>query len=257
VRLVEGVPVTLQVDAQDHYQPTMEQIRRQWGKKSKALILASPANPTGTTIATDTLQEMLTFIQKQGGYLIMDEIYHGLEYDDKPLPSALNFSERVFVINSFSKFFGMTGWRLGWVVAPEEFIPAIDKLAQNVFLAPSTPAQYAALACFTPATRQILEERRQVFRERRDYLYKALIGLGFIIKEKPSGAFYLYADCSQICDNSFRWCEQLLEQQHVAVTPGIDFGHYHADTHVRFAYTIDLAHLEVGIERIKTFLSRS
>lgn len=255
VRLVEGVAVSLRVDAENRYQPTLSQIQRQWSENTKALLLASPANPTGTTIATPTLQDILSFTQEKGGYLLMDEIYHGLEYTDTPLPSALNFSDRCFVINSFSKFFGMTGWRLGWLVAPEEFLPAIDRLAQNVFLAPSTPAQYAALACFTPATRHIVEERRQIFRQRRDYLYKKLINIGFIINEKPDGAFYLYADCSRFSTDSFGWCEQLLAQQHVAVTPGIDFGRYRPNTHVRFAYTTDLARLEVGIQRIKAFLS--
>ncbi|HKQ30456.1 MAG TPA: aminotransferase class I/II-fold pyridoxal phosphate-dependent enzyme, partial [Burkholderiales bacterium] len=184
-----------------------------------------------------------------GGVLIVDEIYHGLVYGSAP-SSSLRYSERVFVINSFSKYYGMTGWRVGWIVAPPAYISAIDKLAQNVFLAASTPGQYAALAALSPPVRAELERRRQVFGERRDYLLPALRQLGFDIPVEPQGAFYLYADCSRFTSDSQAFALDLLDRAGVAITPGLDFGFHRPQSHVRFSYANTLENLKQGVERL-------
>ena len=192
-------------------------------------------------------------VAEKGSALIVDEIYHGLVYEGV-CETALAISDEIFVINSFSKYFGMTGWRLGWLVAPERYVPEIDKLAQNLFLAPSTPAQYAALAAFQPETIQILEQRKEAFRERRDFLIPALQKLGFEIPVTPHGAFYLYGGCQRFTNDSFQFARELLEQAGVAVTPGIDFGSHAPEGHIRFAYTTSLANLKEGISRLNDYL---
>jgi aspartate/methionine/tyrosine aminotransferase len=166
----------------------------------------------------------------------------------------LEYSDQVFVVNSFSKYYGMTGWRLGWLVAPEAYLPAIDKLAQNIFLAASTPAQHAALAAFTPAVHRELERRRRIFQERRDYLLPALRALGFGIPIAPEGAFYLYADCSRFTDDGQVFALDLLDHTGVAITPGIDFGNYRAREHVRFSYATTIDNLKTAVSRLAEYL---
>jgi aspartate/methionine/tyrosine aminotransferase len=243
------------VNADSDYQLTADLLDQHWSGNTIAAMLASPSNPTGTIVKHDALQAMYAVTKKHGGHLIVDEIYHGLVYDED-ITTALSMADDVFVINSFSKYFGMTGWRVGWLVAPEGYIDAIDRLAQNIFLAASTPAQYAALAAFKPETVEILEQRRAAFAERRDYLLPALRELGFDIPVTPQGAFYLYANCSRFTDDSYRFAKQLLEEAGVAITPGIDFGSHLPEQHVRFAYTTSLENLKKGVERIKTFVSK-
>jgi aspartate/methionine/tyrosine aminotransferase len=165
--------------------------------------------------------------------------------------------DRCIVINSFSKYFAMTGWRIGWMVVPESLVDPIDRIAQNLFLAPPTMAQYAAIAALELANRPELDERREIFRQRRDFLLPALEQTGFSIPLKPQGAFYIYADCSQLTDDSYDWCYRLLEAQAVAVTPGIDFGHYRANHFCRFAYTQPLEVLEQAIDRIDRYIRSS
>jgi aspartate/methionine/tyrosine aminotransferase len=217
-------------------------------------MIASPANPTGTLIDAAALADIAAAVREQNGALIVDEIYHGLTYDGDAR-TALALGDDVFVINSFSKYYGMTGWRLGWMVAPEACIPAIDRLAQNVFLAASTPAQYAALAAFTPPTFSILEARRRAFRARRDYLVPALAALGFEIAVRPEGAFYVYARCDRFGRDSFALATGLLECAGVAITPGIDFGEHLARQHVRFAYTTSIENLREGVHRLQGYLA--
>ncbi|WP_126454668.1 pyridoxal phosphate-dependent aminotransferase [Sulfuriflexus mobilis] len=254
VRLNEGETIGVPVNADSDYQLTADLLKQYWATNTVAAMLASPSNPTGTIVNEASLQAMHAVSQARGGNLIVDEIYHGLVYD-QDISTALKISaDDVFVINSFSKYFGMTGWRVGWLVAPEGYIDAIDRLAQNVFLAASTPAQYAALAAFQPETMEILEQRRAAFAERRDYLLPALRELGFDIPVTPQGAFYLYANCSRFTDDSYRFAGRLLEEAGVAITPGIDFGSHRPEQHVRFAYTTSLEYLQKGVERIKRFL---
>jgi len=255
VRLMDGVPVAVAVDSDSNYQMRCADLERQWSEKTVAALVATPSNPTGTLIAPAELNAMAKFAAQRGGALIVDEIYHGLVYAESA-QTALVLRDDVFVINSFSKYFNMTGWRLGWMVAPERYVEAIDRLAQNFFLAASTTAQYAALAAFDPATLAVLDGRRDEFRARRDYLLPALRKLGFGVPQLPQGAFYIYANCSRFTDDSFAFARDLLEQAGVAIAPGIDFGENAAAAHVRFAYTQPVAVLEEGVRRIAKFLGK-
>ena len=254
VRLVEGEPLSIPVTAETGYQLTHGHLQQHWSSRSRAVLVASPSNPTGTLISSDEMAQMAQFVQQRGGHLLVDEIYHGLVYGTRA-ETALAISDELFVINSFSKYFGMTGWRLGWLVAPLVYVPALERVAQNIFLSASTPAQYAALAAFLPETRLILEERRCIFQQRRDYLLPALRQLGFEIPVTPEGAFYLYANCSRFGDDSEEFCRRLLEEAGVAVTPGKDFGHQDPSRHLRFAYTTSLERLRLGVARIEQFLT--
>ena len=250
VRLVEGIPVGIPVDATSSYQITPAQARDYWTDEVVAMIVASPSNPTGTLLDSGQLAALYTVANEHAGHLIVDEIYHGLTYG-VAAHSALEVSSRIFVINSFSKYFGMTGWRLGWVVAPEDFVEDLDKLAQNLFLSAPTLSQHAALAAFHPDTLSILEERRDEFRARRDFLLPALRETGFRIPVTPQGAFYLYADCSRFTGDSYRFALNLLEDAGVAITPGIDFGSNRPESHVRFAYTTSMENLREGVNRLR------
>ncbi|MCB1794919.1 MAG: pyridoxal phosphate-dependent aminotransferase [Candidatus Competibacteraceae bacterium] len=254
IRMVEGQAVGVPVGPETSYQLTAELVERYWDQRTTAVLLASPANPTGTVIAPEALAAIVATVEARGGRLIMDEIYHGLLYG-APVQTALAYSERVLVVNSFSKYYGMTGWRLGWLVAPEDYVGAVEKLAQNLFLAASTPAQHAALAAFTPAAAAIFEARRQEFLARRDFLLPALRELGFNIPVTPDGAFYLYSDCGHFTDDSYGFTLRLLEETGVAITPGIDFGSHLPHRHVRFAYTNAIPQLADGVERLGRVLN--
>lgn len=247
---VQAVPV----DADSGYQLTLELVQQYWQSYTRVVMLASPANPTGTLVPPEELRAIIAWVEQQGASVIVDEIYHGLVYG-APAPTALNLGERVVVINSFSKYFGMTGWRIGWLAAPSDLMSSLDKLAQNLFLSASTPAQHAALAALTPQTLAILEQRREAFWQRRDFLLPALRDIGFDIKVEPQGAFYLYADCSRFTDDSFTFARSLLHDSGVAITPGNDFGDYRPEQHVRFAYTTSLERLQEGLRRLQQRLA--
>ena len=241
------------VDAGSHYQMQASHIADYWNERSVAAMIASPSNPTGTLIRRQALSELINAVDAAGGRLIVDEIYQGLVYAEDDM-TALSLSDEVFVINSFSKYFGMTGWRLGWMVVPQDYVDAVDRVAQNLFLAASTVAQYAALKAFDDATLEILERRVLKFRERRDYLLPLLREMGFVVDAEPMGAFYIYADCSAITEDAFTWTRSLLEDEAVALTPGIDFGDYGAASHVRFAYTRPVDQLERACCRIARYI---
>lgn len=253
VRLLEGEPVGIPVGEAAGYQLTAQEVATHWGPGTAGVMLASPSNPTGTVIAPAEMGRIVDAVRERGGFTIVDEIYHGLVYEGRA-DSSLRHGEDILVINSFSKYFNMTGWRLGWLVAPPALVPVIDRLAQNLFLAAPTPAQYGALAAFGEETLQVLEQRREVLRGRRDFLLAALRDLGFGIPLTPAGAFYLYADCTGFTDDSHRFSLDLLEQAGVAVTPGCDFGDHRAGRHVRFAYTTSMEDLELGVERLGRYL---
>jgi len=253
ISLYGGVPRAICVGAEQNYQPTVQQIAQHWQTNTKGVLLASPSNPTGTLISSSDLQTIHAEIRRRNGVLIVDEIYQGLTYDQSP-STALSLGEDVFVINSFSKYFGMTGWRLGWMVVPEAYGREIEKLAQNLYISPSAPAQYAALAAFLPETMEILEDRRRAFQARRDFLLSKLPSLGIRIAAKPEGAFYIYGDVSALTNDSFRWTLEVLEQAGVAITPGLDFGMNQPERYVRFAYTVALNRLEEGIARLQTYI---
>ena len=238
---------------QQKYQLTAANIEQHWQANTQAALVATPANPTGTVLSLSELEQLNQACQAQGGELWVDEIYQGLNYGDAP-ETVLSVADDAVVLNSFSKFFGMTGWRLGWTVVPESWVPAMDTLAQNLFLAPPTPAQYAALGAFTPDVMAILEERRQILAERRDYLLEVLPTLGFNVPVAPEGAFYVYADASRFTDDSLSFCARILRETGVALTPGVDFGEYRAGSHIRFAFTTDLTRLREAIERLGNWL---
>ena len=253
VRVLEGEPVAIPVGSQSNYQLTADMISAAWTPRTRGTLVASPSNPTGTTVAFDEMRRIADTLAKRGGALIVDEIYLGLTYGKAPT-SALALSDELFVISSFSKYFNMTGWRLGWLVAPETAVRDVEKLAQNLYISPPTVSQRAALACFKPETIGILEERRREFEKRRDFLVPALRELGFGIPVMPSGGFFVYADCSRFGMESERFCAEALKATGVAFTPGIDFGRHKAEDHVRLAYTISLDKLHEGVQRLSRWL---
>ena len=254
LRLVEGRGQLVPVGAASNFQLNAALVAANWQANTIGAMVASPANPTGTALSAEELAALSLEVRSRNGYLVVDEIYHGLGYD-APTPSILAVDPDAFVINSFSKYFGMTGWRLGWLVAPEVAVVEMEKLSQNLFISMSTMAQYAALAGFEPATREILEQRRDTFRQRRDYLLPAVQELGFSVPCKPQGAFYIYADASRFTSDSQHFCMQLLEEHGVALTPGVDFGHHLANQHLRFSYTTGMDRLELAVERLAGVLS--
>jgi aspartate/methionine/tyrosine aminotransferase len=255
VRVLEGDPHGLAVDAASHYQLTADLIDRHWTPATRGALIASPSNPTGTVVPHDEMRRIAATVAARGGHLVVDEIYLGLTYGERPR-SVLEFADDAFVVSSFSKFFNMTGWRLGWVVAPERHLRDLEKLAQNLYISPATPSQRAALACFTPETLAILETRRRAFEARRDRLVPALRGLGFRIPVLPTGGFFVYADTSGLARDSQAFCRDVLEGAGVAITPGIDFGRHRAEDHVRFAYTIDESKIDEGLARLARYLRR-
>ena len=262
LRTYEGRPQAIAVGPESNYQPTPAQVSAAWNPQTAGLLVASPANPTGTLLSLAEIHALAEVCRQHDGHFLVDEIYHGLTYapQEAPLgdkidaPTACSAGEDIWVINSFSKYFQMTGWRLGWMVIPEPFVRDIEKLAQNLVLCPSTPAQYAALAAFEPETIAILEERRAEFRRRRDFLAPALEALGFRVTAKPEGAFYLYCDCSALAPDSFTLARDLLEKAGVAATPGLDFGNNAPEKHIRFAYTTGVDRLAEAVERLRGFL---
>jgi aspartate/methionine/tyrosine aminotransferase len=253
VRLAEGVPVGVPVTAASAYQLSADLVRRHAGPDTRAVLVGSPSNPTGTVIDPEELRAIHRETWQRDAFLVVDEIYQGLTYGPRD-QCALGLGEDLLVVNSFSKYYGMTGWRLGWLVAPEYLVPELDRLAQNIFIAAPTAAQHAALAAFQPATREVLEARREQFRRRRDFLVPALKDLGFRVPVEPQGAFYVYADCSRFTEDSYAFCYDLLDRTGVAVTPGKDFGAYAAERHLRFSYTTGLEQLEKGVERLAAYL---
>jgi aspartate/methionine/tyrosine aminotransferase len=252
VRLLEGVPRAIAVDATTAYQPTAEKVGAGWKAKTRGLLVASPNNPTGTLIEPTRLAALWQTVKARGGTLIVDEIYHGLTYGTADR-TALEISDDIIVVNSFSKYFGMTGWRLGWLVVPPGMVRDVEKLAQNLYISPSAPAQHAALAAFAPETLGILDARREEFRTRRDLLLPGLRALGFRINAEPQGAFYVYAGIGDLGKDSFALAGQLIDHAGVAATPGLDFGANAPDRHMRFAYTVAAEKLADGLARMESY----
>jgi aspartate/methionine/tyrosine aminotransferase len=264
VRTLGGVPRLVPVGPESRYQLMAPQARANWSERTRIAMVATPSNPTGTMVTAEEIAEMAHLCRERGGTLVVDEIYQGLVYEDPsrpaPLPrergahSAVAAGEDVIVINSFSKYFQMTGWRLGWMVVPPRLAREVEKLAQNLFISPSTLAQHAALACFEPETIAIVEGRRAELDRRRRYLIPALESLGFRVPVIPQGAFYIYADCSALTPDSFAFARDVLARAGVAFTPGKDFGHNAPERHVRIAYTQPIARLEEAVARLRRFL---
>jgi aspartate/methionine/tyrosine aminotransferase len=252
-RSVSGVPVGIPVGPETGFQPTPGLVEARWTERTRAVLVASPANPTGTLIDFAALRGIQEVAARRGGRLVVDEIYHGLTYGPDPR-TALEISDQVFVVNSFSKYFDMTGWRLGWVVVPPDYLRTVEKLQQNLFICASTLAQKAALAAFLPETLEVLEARRRELRTRRDLVLAALREMGFEVPVTPEGAFYVYADCGRFSQDSGRFALEILERAGVAVTGGLDFGTNGPERHLRFSYTTSLENLREAMERLRTFL---
>jgi aspartate/methionine/tyrosine aminotransferase len=253
VTAFDGVPVGVPVGPQTRFQMTAQLLREHWGAHTRGALLASPANPTGTSIAFDELGRIVDTVRERRGFALIDEIYLGLSYD-APARSALELGDDVVVCNSFSKYFHMTGWRLGWLVVPPSLVGAFEKLSQNLYICASALAQHAALACFHPESLAIFEQRREAFRERRDYLVPALRAAGLEVPVTPDGAFYVFADCSRYSDDSSAFADRLLDEVWVSVVPGMDFGNHRPHSYVRLAYTTGMPQLREAMDRIGRWL---
>ena len=256
VRAFEGAARPLKVSPDSAFQPTLAMVRAAWTRRTRGLLLGSPANPTGTSIPRRELEKIADFVASRGGVLIVDEIYQGLTYGTAPA-TAVGLPGEVVVVNSFSKYFCMTGWRLGWVALPPSKgnarVREFEKLAQHLFICAPAIAQHAALACFSPSTLKILEQRRFEFQRRRDFFVPALERAGLTVPAQPTGAFYAYADCGM---DGKRFALDLLENAGVAATPGIDFGSNRTKRYVRFAYTRSMDDLEEAARRLARFCAR-
>jgi aspartate/methionine/tyrosine aminotransferase len=261
VSAADGVPVMIPTTSEERFQLSAAKVEAAWQTgKTRGVLLASPSNPTGTSIHPDEMRRIHSFVQKHGGITLIDEIYLGLSHDDTYGHSALALDDQVISINSFSKYFNMTGWRLGWLVVPEKLATVIEHLAQHLFICPSTVTQHAALACFEEASIAEYEKRRAEFKARRDYFIPALQQLGFDIPVMPDGAFYAWADCSKICSklgikDSWDLAFEIMRKAHLAVTPGRDFGSYETAKFIRFSTANSLPQLKEAITRLTQMLT--
>lgn len=257
VTAADGRAVLVPTTAAERFQLSADKVESAWTDRTRGVLLASPSNPTGTSIAPGELRRIHEVVTRRGGITLIDEIYLGLSYDDQFGQTALAIDDQVISINSFSKYFNMTGWRLGWLVVPDSIVPAIERLAQNLFICASTVAQYAALACFEAESIAEYERRRAEFRARRDWFIPQLNALGLNVPVAPDGAFYAWADCSTFAprlgvEGSWDFAFELMKRAHVAVTPGRDFGTAETARFVRFSTASSMAHLEEAIARLKT-----
>ncbi len=259
VSAAEGCAVQIPTTGGDRFQLTADQVRLAWGPRTRGVLLASPSNPTGTSIHPDALRDIHRVVQMHGGITLVDEIYLGLSFDDQYGHTALAMDDDVISVNSFSKYFNMTGWRLGWMVVPEELVPVIERLAQNLFICPNTIAQHAALACFEPESLAIYEQRRNEFKARRDYFIPQLNAMGLTVPVMPDGAFYAWADCTAVCaklgvQNSWDFAFAVMNQAHVAITPGRDFGSAQTQNFVRFSTASSMEQLQQAVARLRGLL---
>jgi aspartate/methionine/tyrosine aminotransferase len=260
VSAVDGVPVLIPTTAEEHFQLSADKVQAAWGEKTRGVLLASPSNPTGSSIHPDELRRIHEVVKARGGITLVDEIYLGLSFDAQYGQTALALDDHIISINSFSKYFNMTGWRLGWMVVPESLVPVMERLAQNLFICPSTIAQHAALACFEAESIAEYERRRAEFKARRDYFIPELNALGLTVPVLPDGAFYAWADCTAACQklgvkDSWDLAFELLHQAHIAVTPGRDFGSADTAHFIRFSTASSMAQLKAAIERLKVLLA--
>ncbi len=254
VAAAEGKAVLLPASADERYQLSAAGVSAAWSERTRGVLLASPSNPTGTSIDPDEMGRIVAAVRAHGGFTLVDEIYLGLSFDERFGHSALAHGDDVVSINSFSKYFSMTGWRLGWLVVPEDLVAPIEKLAQNLYICPSTVAQHAALACFEPDSIAEYERRRTEFRARRDFLVPALNRLGLTVPVMPDGAFYAWADCSAHNPSSWDFCFDMMRRTHVAITPGRDFGHFGTERFVRLSYASSMAQLHEAVDRLAELL---
>ncbi len=260
VSAAEGTAVLVPTTAAERFQLSADKVRTAWNEHTRGVLLASPSNPTGTSIDPAELRRIHEVVAAHGGVTLIDEIYLGLSHDEAYGQTALAISDDIVSINSFSKYFNMTGWRLGWLVVPDALVDVIERLAQNLFICPSTVSQQAALACFEADSLALYEQRRAEFKARRDYFIPALNALGLTVPVMPDGAFYAWADCSAACaklglKDSWDFAHAALHQAHVAITPGRDFGTAETARFVRFSTANSMAELHTAIDRLKAWLN--
>ncbi len=256
VQACDGRAVMLPCDAAKRYQLSADQVQQHWGKNTRGVLLASPSNPTGTSLAASELARIHQVVRHHGGITLVDEIYLGLSFDSAYGQSALTHDDQVISINSFSKYFSMTGWRLGWLVVPDALVDVIERLTQNLYICASTVAQHAALACFEPTSLALYEERRAAFRARRDFFVPALAQAGLRVPVMPDGAFYAWADATALCQRlglkgSWELAFALMERAGVAATPGRDFGLHDNDRHIRFSTASGMDQLIEAADRLR------
>ena len=260
VSAADGKAVLLPTTAAERFQLTQPKVEAAWKAQTRGVLLASPSNPTGTSIAPDELHAIADYVAARGGITMLDEIYLGLSYDARFAQTGLalpgELGQNIISINSFSKYFNMTGWRLGWMVVPEALVSVIERLAQNLFICPSTISQHAALACFELDSLAEYERRRTEFKARRDYFIPELNRLGLTVPVMPDGAFYAYADCSRLAkkwgvSGSWEVAFELMKRAHLAVTPGRDFGVAAPEQFLRFSTASSMAHLQEAIARLE------
>ena len=260
VTAAQGEAVLIPTTAEERFQLSAAKVEAAWGARTRGVLLASPSNPTGTSIAPTELRRIHEVVQARGGLTIIDEIYLGLSYDAAYGQTALAIDDNVISINSFSKYFNMTGWRLGWMVVPDALVPAVERLAQNLFICASTIAQHAALACFAPESIAEYERRRMEFKARRDYFIPALNQLGLTVPVMPDGAFYAWADCTQAAaklgvQGSWDFAYALMQRAHLAITPGRDFGTAETARYVRFSTANSMEQLQESVARLRKLLA--
>lgn len=255
VAAFDGVPQLVPCGPEHRFQLSEQMVTEHWRSTTRGVLLASPSNPTGTSIAHDELARIVAAVRQRGGFTVVDEIYQGLTYDEPPF-TALSLGEDVIVINSFSKYFNMTGWRLGWLVVPPSLVPQFEKLSQNFFICASGIAQHAGVACFDPASIAIYEERKKEFKRRRDYLVPMLREIGLPVPVTPDGAFYVYADCSGIADDADQLSIEIMNEAGVVLVPGLDFGDHAARRYLRISYATSMENLQEAVSRLRQFLER-
>ncbi len=256
VSAVGATPRLLPTTAESRFQLDARSVEACWSQATRGVLLASPSNPTGTSIAPAEMAAIVQAARARGGLTLVDEIYLGLSYDPSFGQSAVALGDDVISINSFSKYFGMTGWRLGWVVLPLELVAPVEKLAQNLYICASSVAQHAALGCFEPDSLLEYERRRSEFRARRAFIVPALLELGLKVPVQPDGAFYVWFDCSRHNASSWDFCMDMMQRAHVAMTPGRDFGPALAERYVRLAFSSSLPRLQEAVRRLSRELSR-
>ena len=260
VSAAEGRAVLVPTTAAERYQLSSDKVQAAWTDKTRGVLLASPSNPTGTSIAPAELRRIHEVVQSRGGVTMIDEIYLGLSYEEEFGHTALAIDEHIISINSFSKYFNMTGWRLGWMVVPDAMVPVVERLAQNLFICASTVSQQAALACFEAESITEYERRRAEFKARRDYFIPALQSLGLNVPVMPDGAFYAWADCTDAAQRlgvqgSWDFALEVMRRAHVAITPGRDFGSFEPERFVRFSTANSMAQLQESVARLRKLLA--
>jgi len=259
VSAADGRAVLLPAGPEQRFQLTADQVQTHWQAQTRGVLLASPSNPTGTSVAAAELARIHNIVNNHGGISLVDEIYLGLSFDEAYGRTALAIDDQIISINSFSTYFNMTGWRLGWLVVPEQLVPVMERLAQNLFICPSSIAQHAALACFEPDSLAVYEERRAAFKHRRDQFIPQLNAMGLTVPVMPDGAFYAWADCRQACErlglaDSWAFAEHVMREVHVAITPGKDFGVDATANYVRFSTANALQDLNTAAQRLHQLL---